>query len=119
MINYSDFSYEQDYTESRLQELRARINDRVQHPCKGRFDTAWDLEQEFVDDCRNAKYIADYLVTNSINEVDKYYFAALAEEIDVSERKVRQKWRAQDLAMEEHRNSPPKPRLDPSQSTLF
>ena len=102
--------FEDDYTETRLQELRSRINDRVQHPCTGPFDSSWDLEQEFIDDCRNAKYIADYLIMNSINEVDKYYFSALADEIDDSERLVRNKWRTQDLAIEEARNSPkPKP----------
>ena len=109
------------FNESRLQELRARINDRLKHPYAGRFDASWDIEQSFYDDVQTAKIMADYLVATSFSDSDKYYFCALADEIKDTEIKVRNKWRAQDRAIEESKNSPrapPKPVLPQNQTTL-
>tara|TARA_B100000575_G_C22645934_1_gene397181 strand:- start:87 stop:440 length:354 start_codon:yes stop_codon:yes gene_type:complete len=112
---------EASINETSLQELRARIFDRKRSPHAGRFDPASHVEQGFVDRCRLAVAIAEELAKRSLNDIDKHYFLALADEIEDTERFVRDKWKAQDNAIAWARENPKaKPsELPPGQATLF
>ena len=113
--------YSNEITETRLQELRSRILARMRKPCVGRFDPIWDVEQEFIDDCRNAHYIANALITQTIDEIDRFYYVALLEELEWAEQSVRNAWKSQDNAIEKSRNSrpPQEPEVHPNQTTLI
>lgn len=109
-----------DYSENRLQEFRARILSRMRKPCAGRFDPSWDMEVEFNDDVQTAKFIANELIKSAPVDVDKYYFAAIIDEIEWAENSVESAWKRQDDAIDRSRNSPPqKDSNDPGQTTLF
>ena len=113
-------THSNEYTETRLQELRSRILGRLRKPCVGRFDPVWDVEQEFIDDCRNANRIANALISQTEIEVDKFYFAAILDELEWAEQSVRNAWKSQDNAIEKSRNSsPPEPKVHPNQTTLM
>ena len=110
-----------EITETRLQELRSRILGRLRKPCVGRFDPSWDVEQEFIDDCRNANHIANGLISQSEIDIDKFYFSAILDELEWAEQSVRNAWKSQDNAIEKSRNSPkpPEPKVHPNQTTLI
>ena len=112
-------SYNLEITETRLQELRSRILGRMRKPCVGRFDPAWDVEQEFIDDCRNAKLIANDLIAETAIDIDKFYFAAILDELDWAEQSVRNAWKRQDNAIERSKDPrPPEPKVHPNQTTF-
>ena len=109
-------------SESRLQELRARILSRVRQPSTGRFDPSWDLEQEFSDDIRRFNGMADQLCLTAEFEGDKYYFMALKDEVEWADNTVRNAWKRQDKWIEKSKNpsSTKSPEtLDKSQTTLM
>lgn len=120
--------YGQEITEKRLHTLLSRIRDRVKRPCTGRFDSSFDLESEFIDDCSNAIYVAELLAKSppSGDDLDSYYFSALADEVEDSERLVRSKWLAQDAGIAfsratgnaETKSSPEASKLHPNQTLL-
>lgn len=111
---------DEEYTETRLQELRSRILSRVRKPCTGRFDASWDVEQEFKNDVRRFNFIADELCQSAHFDVDQYYFMALKDEIEWADNTVRTAWRRQDEWIEKSKNSPPTrpPVLHKNQTTL-
>lgn len=112
----------EEYTETRLQELRSRILSRVRKPCTGRFDASWDVEQEFTNAVRRFNFIADELCLSASTDVDKYYFMALKDEVEWAEQTVRNAWRRQDEWIEKSKNLPPTkaPKTLPeSQTTLM
>jgi len=119
--------YGQEITERRLHTLLDRVRSRVSAPCTGRFDKSFDLEMEFIDACSNATYVAEELAKSppSGDDLDSYYFLALADEVEDSERLVRNKWKAQDAGIEFSRasvkkssSSPVATKLHPNQSFL-
>lgn len=107
-----------EITETRLQEFRARVLSRLRKPCTGRFDPTWDIETEFNDNVQTAKYLANELIKSTDFDVDKYYFAAIVDEIEWAEDSVHRAWKNQSEAMERAKNFPKVPKLDPSQTTL-
>ena len=109
-------------SETRLQELRSRILARVSKPCTGRYDPCWDLEQEFIDNVRTFNQMADQLCLAAHDDVEKYYFMALKDEVEWAEQSVRESWRRQDEWIEKSKNSshPKAPKTLPeSQTTLM
>lgn len=115
------FIENEEYNETRLQELRSRILARVSKPCTGRFDPCWDLEQEFIDDVRRFNTIADVLCQSAQFDVDQYYFMALKDEIEWADTTVRNAWRRQDEWIEKSKYStkPEAPILHENQTTLL
>ena len=111
---------DEEYSETRLQELRSRILSRVRAPCSGRFDRSWDVEQEFIDSVRRFNLIADELCLAAQTDVDKFYFMALKDEVEWAEQSVRSAWKRQDDGIEKSKNSPPRPpSLPETQTTLM
>jgi hypothetical protein len=101
-----------------LEKLRARINDRVRHPCTGRFDPCLDIASDFEKDTREFKQLLGIISRSCpLDDWEQFNISADLDWLDDNVRFVHEKWEAQDKAMDLARN--PSPCVHPPSQTYF
>ena len=113
-----------EIVENRLQELRARILDRLSKPCDGRYgEFHTDSEFTFNDDVRLFRqFVGESFLHPAVSDSDIHYLNGLLDEIEWAENSVHSAWAKQDDAIERSRfanslkQSPPK--HHPNQTTF-
>ena len=90
----------------RMSHLRSRILRRSRNPCSGRFDSAWDVEQEFLQDLSDYTTLLNRSFENchSLGNISgAHYVVGLIEEAKGVEKFVRGSWHNQDAAISRSR----------------
>lgn len=107
-------------TSNNLNEFRTRILYRLRNPCAGRFDPAWDVESEFLQNVSDYSVELESLFIEAEQECDDitaYSLAGLIEELAWANKTVRAAWVSQDKGILRSRNKAPKA-VQPSTTLL-
>jgi len=88
-----------------LAMYRDRILARARHPCRGRFDSVWDIEQDFKQAVQDFKQGVEKLASSTPEDnIDEHIFlSGLLFECSDIEAKVYNAWDFQDKAIEQQR----------------